>query len=87
MNEQLAADMEPDLEEMLRTLVMPACDLLLMYNHHSTENPIFRGWMHDSGELEVKLSTGLGRYIEKKIKQLLSENKKLIDTVTSRSNE
>lgn len=81
LNEQIAADMEPDLEEMLRTLVMPACDLLLMYKHHSKSNPIFKGWIHDSGELEVQLSPGLGQYIEEDTKQLLFENGKLIATV------
>jgi hypothetical protein len=81
LNETIAEDMEPDLEEMLRTLVMPACDLLLMYKHHSKSNPIFKGWIHDSGELEVKLSPELGQYIEEDTKQLLFENGKLIATV------
>lgn len=79
LNEEIAKDMYPDLEEMLRPLVESTCQVLEPFKVYNKEKTIFSGVIHDDGQLEVTLSKGLGQYIDPYTKnQIIFENGKLI---------
>ncbi|WP_332633131.1 hypothetical protein [Halalkalibacter flavus] len=82
LNEEIARDMYPDLEEMLRPLVLSTCTVLEHYRMYRASNPIMKGQILDTGEFEVNLSSGLGQYIDPYTKnQILFENAKLISDI------
>ncbi|HDR7494664.1 hypothetical protein [Bacillus tropicus] len=79
LNEEIAKDMYPDLEEMLRDLVKSLCSILEYYKVYNKEKTIFSGVIHDNGEAEVTLSKGLGEYIDLYTKnQIIFDHGKLI---------
>jgi hypothetical protein len=79
LNEQIAADMYPDLEEKVRPLVVATCDELQNYKAHSKGKPILKTIVQDDGALSVDLSPGLGKYIDEYIKnEVIFKNAKLI---------
>ncbi|TKH19522.1 hypothetical protein FC697_20125 [Bacillus wiedmannii] len=79
LNEEIAKDMYPDLEEMLRDLVKSLCSILEYYKVYNKEKTIFSGVIHDNGEAEVTLSKGLGKYIDLYTKnQIIFDHGKLI---------
>lgn len=50
LNEEIAKDMYPDLEEMLRDLVRYLCSMLKYYKVYNKEKTIFSGFIHDNGK-------------------------------------
>lgn len=81
LNEKIAKDMDshPDLEKMLNNLVKSLCSILQYYKIYNKEITIFSGIIHNDGQAEVKLSKGLGQYIDPHTKkQIVFEHGKLI---------
>ncbi|HDR3658546.1 TPA: hypothetical protein QCO67_005088 [Bacillus cereus] len=79
LNEEIAKDMYPDLEEMLRDLVKALCSMLEYYKVYNKEKTIFSGFIHDNEEAEVTLSKGFGKYIDPYTKnQIIFDHGKLI---------
>src|SRR5687767_650660 len=62
LNKEIAADMYQDVDENIKPLAHVCCETLLRYKHLSVSNPIMDGNILDTGEFEVMLSKGLGRY-------------------------
>jgi hypothetical protein len=80
LNEQIAADMLPHYDALLRPLVASLADTLQLYRSLSTHPTILTGGkILDNGQLEVMLSEGLGQYIDIYTKnQIIFENGKRI---------
>ena len=78
LNEVIAADMYQDLEAQLKPLVHACCATLLRYRHLSLSQIIMDGNFLVSGEFEVMLSQGLGRYFEPQEKARLFQDAKQI---------
>src|SRR6266487_2859420 len=74
VNEAIAADMYPDVDEKLKPLAHACCETLLRYRHLSVSNIIMDGNILDTGEVEVMLSKGLGRYFAPDEKQQLFQD-------------
>ncbi|MDM8365762.1 hypothetical protein [Bacillus thuringiensis] len=79
LNEQIAADMLPHYDALLRPLVASLADTLQLYRSLSKHPTILTGKILDTGQLEVLLSEGLGQYIDIYTKnQILFEDGKRI---------
>jgi len=78
LNEAIAADMYQDLDEKLKPLAHACCETLLRYRHLSVSDTIMDGNILDTGEFEVMLSKGLGRYFAADEKQQLFQDAKNI---------
>ena len=78
LNEGIAADMYPDVDEKLKPLVHACCETLLRYGHLSVSDTIMDGTILDTGEFEVMLSKGLGRHFADDEKQQLFQDAKNI---------
>jgi hypothetical protein len=78
LNEGIAADMYPDVDEKLKPLVHACCETLLRYRHLSVSDTIMDGTILDTGEFEVMLSKGLGRHFADEEKQQLFQDAKNI---------
>ena len=78
LNEGIAADMYPDVDEKLKPLVHACCETLLRYGHLSVSDTIMDGTLLDTGEFEVMLSKGLGRHLADDEKQQLFQDAKNI---------
>ena len=78
LNETIAADMYPDVDEELKPLVHACCETLLRYKHLSVSNTIMDGNLLRSGGFEVMLSEGLGRHFAQEEKQRLFQDAKNI---------
>ena len=78
INEAIAADMYPDLDEELKPLAHACCETLSRYKHLSVSNTIMDGNILATGEFEVMLSKGLGRYFAPDEKQQLFQDAKTI---------
>ena len=78
INEAIAADMYQDLEEKIQPLAHVCCETLSRYRHLSVSNTIMDGNILDTGEFEVMLSKGLGRYFAEDEKQNLFQDAKNI---------
>ena len=78
LNEAIAADMYPDVDEKLKPLAHACCETLLRYKHLSVSNIIMDGNILATGEFEVMLSKGLGRYFAETEKQQLFQDAKTI---------
>ncbi len=91
LNEVIAADMYEDLDEQLKPLVHACCATLLRYRHWSLSKTIMDGNILLSGEFEVMLSQGLGRYLIPHEKARLFQDAKqiavLLDMVMHRSTQ
>ena len=80
LNEGIAADMYQDLEAQLKPLVHACCETLLRYRPLSRSQIMMDGNILVSGEFEVMLSQGLGRYFEPQEKaRLFQEAKQIAD--------
>ena len=79
LNEKIAKDMYPDLEEMLRDLMKALCSMLEYYKVYNKEKTIFSEFIHDNEEADVTLSKGFGKYIDPYTKnQIIFDHGKLI---------
>jgi hypothetical protein len=78
LNEAIAADMYPDLDEKLKPLAHACCETLSRYRHLSVSNTIMDGNILATGEFEVMLSKGLGRHFVEDEKQQLFQDAKYI---------
>jgi hypothetical protein len=83
LNEEIAMDMYPDLEEMLHDLVKSLCSILEQFKVYN--KTIFSGVIHDDGQADVTLSKGLGQYIDPYTKnQIIFEHGKLITEICTK---
>jgi len=71
LNETIAADMYPDVDEEMKPLVHACCETLLRYKHLTVSNTIMDGNLLSSGGFEVMLSKGLGRHFAQDEKERL----------------
>ena len=71
LNKAIAADMYQDSDEKLKPLAHACCETLLRYKHLSVSDTIMDGNILETGEFEVMLSKGLGRYFAADEKQQL----------------
>ena len=80
INEAIGQDMYQDLDEKIKPLAHACCETLARYRHLSVGPTIMDGNLLDSGEFEVMLSRGLGRYFpEDEKQQLFQDTKKIAD--------
>ena len=78
VNEAIAEDMYPEIDEKMKPLVHVCCETLLRYRHLSVSNTIMDGNFLVTGEFEVMLSKGLGIHFAHAEKQRLFQDAKLI---------
>lgn len=78
LNEAIAEDMYPDIDEKMKPLVHACCETLLRYRQLSVSNTIMDGNILVTGECEVMLSKGLGQYFAHDEKQRLFQDAKNI---------
>lgn len=78
LNEAIAEDMYPDIDEKMKPLVHACCETLLRYRQLSVSNTIMDGNILVTGECEVMLSKGLGQYFAHDEKQRLLQDAKNI---------
>src|SRR5436305_2225232 len=71
VNQEIAMDMYPDIDEKLKPLAHACCETLSRYTHVSVSTTIMDGNFLDTGELELMLSRGLGKYVPESEKQQL----------------
>lgn len=84
LNEAIAADMYPDLDEKLKPLIHACCETLSRYRHLSVSNTIMDGNILSTGEFEVMLSKGLGRhFVEDEKQQLFQDAKHIADLLAA----
>jgi hypothetical protein len=78
VNQEIAMDMYPDIDEKLKPLAHACCETLSRYRHVSISATIMDGNFLDTGELELMLSRGLGKYVPESEKQQLFQDAKRI---------
>ena len=78
LNEAIAADMYPEVDEELKPFVHACCETLLRYQNLSVSNTIMDGNFLKSGGFEVMLSKGLGRHFAADEKARLFQDAKHI---------
>lgn len=78
INQGIGEDMYPDVDEKLKPLVHACCETLSRYRHLSVSDTIMDGTILDTGEFEVMLSKGLGRYFPDDEKQQVFQDAKSI---------
>ena len=78
LNESIAEDMYPEIDEKMKPLIHACCETLLRYKHLSVSNVIMDGNFLVTGEFEVMLSKGLGIHFAYDEKQRLFQDAKLI---------
>jgi len=78
LNEAIAADMYPEIDEKLKPLLTVCSETLLRYRHLSVSNTIMDGNILNTGQFEVMLSRGLGRHFGEAEKQALFQDAKSI---------
>src|SRR5262247_4458594 len=78
INQAIAADMYPEVDEKLKPLAHACCETLLRYRHLSVSNTIMDGNILATGEFEVMLSKGLGKHFVETEKQQLFQDAKTI---------
>jgi hypothetical protein len=84
LNEAIAQDMYPDIDEKMKPLVHTCCETLSRYKHLSIENTIMDGNILEDGCFEVMLSKGLGRHFMEQEKQnLFKDAKHIADLLTA----
>lgn len=80
INQGIGEDMYPDSDEKMKPLAHACCETLSRYRHLSISTTIMDGNILDTGEFEVMLSKGLGKYFPEDEKQhLFQDAKKLAD--------
>ncbi len=83
LNEAIAADMYPDVDEKLRPLVHACSETLLRYKRLSVTDIMMDGSFLAAGGFEVMLSKGLGRYFPQGEKDRLFQDAKTIADLLS----
>ncbi|WP_374090993.1 hypothetical protein [Methylomicrobium lacus] len=83
LNEAIAEDMYPDIDDKMKPLVHACCETLLRYKHLSVSNTIMDGNFLVTGEFEVMLSKGLGQYFVHDEKMRLFQDAKNIADLLS----
>ena len=83
LNEMIAQDMYPDIDEKMKPLVHACCETLLRYKHLSVGNTIMDGNILEDGCFEVMLSQGLGKHFAPNEKQYLFQDAKKIADLLS----
>lgn len=83
LNEAIAEDMYPDIDEKMKPLVHACCETLSRYRHLSVSNTIMDGNFLVTGEFEVMLSKGLGRHFAHAEKERLFQDAKNIADLLS----
>jgi hypothetical protein len=78
VNQEIAMDMYPDIDGKLKPLAHACCETLSRYRHISVSTTIMDGNFLDTGELELMLSRGLGKYVPESEKQQLFQDAKRI---------
>lgn len=78
LNEAIAEDMYPDIDEKMKPFIHACCETLLRYRQLSVSNTIMDGNILVTGEFEVMLSKGLGQYFAHDEKQRLFQDAKNI---------
>jgi hypothetical protein len=78
VNQEIFMDMYDDVDEKLKPLAHACCETLSRYRHLSVSSTIMDGNFLDTGEFEVMLSRGLGRYFPETEKQQLFQDAKRI---------
>jgi hypothetical protein len=78
VNQEIAMDMYEDVDVKLKPLAHACCETLSRYRHLSISDTIMDGNILDTGEFEVMLSRGLGRYFPEDEKQQLFQDAKRI---------
>jgi len=78
LNREIASDMYQDVDEKLKPLAQACCETLLRYKYLSVSSTIMDGNLLDTGEFEVMLSRGLGKYFPETEKQQLFQDAKRI---------
>jgi hypothetical protein len=71
INQGIGEDMYPDIDKNMKPLALACCETLSRYRHLSVSATIMDGNLLDSGEFEVMLSRGLGKYFADSEKQRL----------------
>jgi len=80
INQEIGMDMYEDIDEKLTPLAHACCETLSRYRHLSVSSTIMDGNFLDTGEFEVMLSRGLGRYfLEDEKQRLFQDAKKIAD--------
>ncbi|MFC7439585.1 hypothetical protein [Laceyella putida] len=72
LNEGIAQDMYPDIHEKIIPLVESTARALDHYKIHSIHDTVMQFIIDDNNDMEVKLSPGLGQYIDPITKQVLN---------------
>ncbi|MFA5923926.1 MAG: hypothetical protein WC856_21980 [Methylococcaceae bacterium] len=78
LNEAIAEDMYPNIDEKMKPLVHACCETLSRYRHLSVSNTIMDGNFLVTGEFEVMLSKGLGQHFAHDEKMRLFQDAKNI---------
>src|SRR5215831_5260918 len=78
LNEGIASDMYEEVDEKLKPLAHACCETLVRYKHLSVSTTIMDGNILTTGEFEVMLSRGLGKYFPDEEKQQLFQDAKRI---------
>lgn len=78
INQEIGMDMYEDIDEKLKPLAHACCETLSRYRHLSVSTTIMDGNFLDTGEFEVMLSKGLGKYFPEDEKQQLFQDAKHI---------
>lgn len=76
LNQAIAADMDQDVDQKIKPLVQACGETLLRYKHLSVSTTMMDGNLLDTGEFEVMLSKGLGKYFPDAEKQQLFHDAK-----------
>ena len=83
LNEAIAGDMQTDIDAKLAPLVDACGRTLMRHKHQCIGNIIMDGNILTTGQFEVMLSTGLGRFFEENEKARLFKNAKSIADLLS----
>jgi hypothetical protein len=78
VNQAIAADMYPEVDEHIKPLAQVCGETLLRYTHLSVSGTIMDGTILETGECAVMLSKGLGRYFPDEEKQQVFQDAKRI---------
>lgn len=92
VNQEIFMDMYDDIDKKMKPLAHACCETLSRYRHLSVSNTIMDYSILDTGEFEVMLSNGLGKYFPEDEKQQLFNDahkiaKLLEEVMTRRSKE
>lgn len=81
LNESIAADMYPDLDKKIKPLIKVVGETLLRYKHSISSDVVMDGNILFTGEFEVMLSKGLGKYFGEEEKYNLFQDANKIHVI------